>query len=570
MKIKIGFITKMMILVMMPMIILASILTVVTIKSQMRITNQLLEEQLDSVAYNIIENFDTINDDKYIMEDNILKKGDYTISDNTDYVDKLKEDTGLYATVFYKDTRILTSIKDENGNRVIGTKADAEVSEKVLNKGEEYYTNNIRISDVDCCASYIPLKQAGSNEVIGMIFVGKNKADVDKERTSAIAKSIIWSIGILFVFIGIVYIFVVKIVSAIKNAKNQIDEVSKGNIIERHIEKFEERNDEIGDILRASKKLVNSLRKTVLSIVNVSSELKAFSDEYNKSFDNVTESIKNINVAIGEIANSATLQAHESQSANDQVINMGSVIDDTTNSVQSLFTSSEKMSKCNKRVTNTISDLEQISRKTKESVDIVNEQTNVTNDSANEIRIATDLISEIANQTNLLSLNASIEAARAGEAGKGFAIVAEQIGILAEQSQNSADKITKIVENLIANSNTSVSTMHNVETIINEQNDKLNVAKDVFKQLNDEVNAVSYEINRMVKQIDNLTEIKNKVLNNVESLAATAQENAASTEETSATMEGVNEIINECAESAKELLKLSQELNESSSNFKLE
>ena len=570
MKVRVNFVNRIMILVMLPMIVLGIVLSILNIKSQVTVTHHLLEEQLNAVAYNVVENFNAVNKDKYVMQNNILKKGDFSITTNIGFVDRIKEETGLYVTVFYKDTRILTSIKDEKGNRIIGTKADAQVVDKVLNKGEKYYIRNIDILGVDCSASYIPLKQPGSNEIIGMIFVGKDTVKVTNELKSVVMKNILYSIGILILFIFVMSILVKKIASAITIAKNQIDEVSKGNIIEKDIKEFEKRDDEVGDILKASKNLVVSLRKTVLSIINASAELKGFSDEYNKSFDNATESIKNINVAVSEIANSATVQAQESQSANEQVINMGNVMDNAAKSVQALFDSSEKMSQCNKLAINTVNDLENISRKTKESVDIVNKQTNITNDSANEIRVATDLISEIANQTNLLSLNASIEAARAGEAGKGFVVVAEQIRILAEQSHNSADQITKIVENLIENSNTSVTTMHNVETIIDEQNEKLNITRDVFEKLNNEITIVINEINQMVAQIENLTEIKNNVLNNVESLAATAQENAASTEETSATMEEVNEIINECAKSAKELLKLSQELSESSSSFKFE
>ena len=107
------------------------------------------------------------------------------------------------------------------------------------------------------------------------------------------------------------------------------------------------------------------------------------------------------------------------------------------------------------------------------------EQTNITNESAQAIQAATDIIAGIANQTNLLSLNASIEAARAGEMGRGFAVVAEEIRGLADQSRESADKIRSIVENLISNSNQSVQIMNGVVGEIHQQNEKLGTTLNV-------------------------------------------------------------------------------------------
>ena len=103
---------------------------------------------------------------------------------------------------------------------------------------------------------------------------------------------------------------------------------------------------------------------------------------------------------------------------------------------------------------------------------------------------AVDMITDIAGQTNLLSLNASIEAARAGEYGKGFAVVADQIRQLADQSANTAKEIGEIVAELIENSNTSVETMGVVRQEMTGQYEKLNTTKDIFEQLNEEVNNV--------------------------------------------------------------------------------
>ena len=132
---------------------------------------------------------------------------------------------------------------------------------------------------------------------------------------------------------------------------------------------------------------------------------------------------------------------------------MSNALGRTADSVNALSSSAANMKESNATVDSTLKELLEISSHTQQSVDQVQEQTNITNESAQAIQAATDIIAGIANQTNLLSLNASIEAARAGEMGRGFAVVAEEIRGLADQSRESADKIRSIVENLISNSN---------------------------------------------------------------------------------------------------------------------
>ncbi len=165
-----------------------------------------------------------------------------------------------------------------------------------------------------------------------------------------------------------------------------------------------------------------------------------------------------------EIAKGAVLQAEETQKVSEQIDEMSKAIDRTSNNAEALASSAGNMKKQKEQVDLTLNELIAISSHMRESIDEVQSKTNETNQSVKEIRGATDIISDIANQTNLLSLNASIEAARAGEAGRGFAVVADEIRALAYQSKVSTEKIKKIVDELIHNSNLSVATMKQVKT----------------------------------------------------------------------------------------------------------
>ena len=210
-----------------------------------------------------------------------------------------------------------------------------------------------------------------------------------------------------------------------------------------------------------------------------------------------------------------------------------------------------------------------ISARTSDSVHEVQKQTNLTNESVQEIRSATDIIAGIANQTNLLSLNASIEAARAGEMGRGFAVVAEEIRGLADQSKESADQIRSIVETLITNSNHSVEIMNGVVGEIGQQNEKLGVTRDAFENLNAEIQHVVEAINVISKQLDNIEKYKNGVVESVDGLNEVSQNNAASTEETAATMDQLAQIVEECRQATGRLVNISEELSENAKKFKL-
>jgi methyl-accepting chemotaxis protein len=311
------------------------------------------------------------------------------------------------------------------------------------------------------------------------------------------------------------------------------------------------------------------MASTLSNILTSSQSLGECSVQFKDNFDNINHSISDVNIAVDEIANGATNQASETQKVNNQMNDMGKAIAATTDNVDSLMKSTRAMKEQNARTDATLDELIHISNRTKASIDDINQQTHKTNRSATEIRDVVELITEIASQTNLLSLNASIEAARAGEQGRGFAVVADEVRVLADQSHESAQKISAIVDELIQNSNVSVETMESVLAEIAKQSEKLAETQNAFDGLNGEITNVADAVDSISNQIDAINEVKNDVLQSVESLAAIAQENAASTEETSASMAELDEIVSNCNETTNQLVDLAQAMNSNVSKFKL-
>ena len=306
----------------------------------------------------------------------------------------------------------------------------------------------------------------------------------------------------------------------------------------------------------------------ISNIDGVSSHLQSAVSDFKKNFDSMNESIQNVSTAINEIAQNSNSQAASTSSASENIAEIADGIADTSSEMESLDQNAQLMQDRSNKSMETLHRLIDVNSTTKTDIDSMYNQTAQTNDSVNKISQAATLISEIASQTNLLSLNASIEAARAGESGRGFAVVAEQIRKLAEDSAESATEIENIVRELMGNSKDSVEKMQELSRDSSVQADKLNRTKESFYELKKEINEVSSASKEIFDQTVVIEELKKGVNDVIEQLASVAQENAASTEETSASMQSLANNVDLCKEESAILNDLSKNINEQTSRFK--
>lgn len=334
-------------------------------------------------------------------------------------------------------------------------------------------------------------------------------------------------------------------------------------------ERLTRRRDETGVMSRSVATLRGELVDIISIIQEQSNSLFESSELMDTDARETARAVEQVESAVGDIARGATNQADETQTATENVITMGNMIRATNIAAESLHLNSRKMQDSSDQAMSILKELMDVNEQTKGSITDIYEQTNITNASAQKIKAAIDFIASIADETNLLSLNASIEAARAGEQGRGFAVVAAQIQKLAEQSNESAMQIDKIVRELIQDSTDAVNTMQQVQDIMTVQSEKMLETQTQFSNVHTGVETALGSVESISKHAESLDESRSKVVDVVQNLSAIAEENAASSEETSASVVEVSNTLAHISESAAGLKDIAYQLDQSVKKIRL-
>lgn len=364
-------------------------------------------------------------------------------------------------------------------------------------------------------------------------------------------------------------IMAVRTSRAITSSIDAVRQVAAGNLNVEMDDVALSRGDEIGVLARSLAGLRDELKYMFQDIGEHATSLLESAEHLNDTAQKNLATVDNVERAVGEIADGATSQAQDAQNASESVYAMGEMIEDTTKEVENLNVTAAYMRKSSAEASRSLVELRNINDEVKEAIELIYEQTNRTNVSSQKIREATRLISSIAEETNLLSLNASIEAARAGEQGRSFAVVANQIQKLADQSNASADAIDNIINELINDSDEAVVTMEKVKEIINSQSENVANTETIVSQVMDGIEESIRGIEAIENRTVALNEARSSIVEVVQGLSAVAEENAASTQETSAATAEVANSFNEVTESAGVVKNAADKIADSMSNFQI-
>lgn len=501
--------------------------------------------------------------------DGLILKGGSIISDNYELVDYVKESTGSDAAIYFGEDCILTSIKDKDGKRLIGSTLDKSVIEQVIQKGESYFDKKIVLNEVEYFGYFIPIENSDGT-VAGIAFTGKIRAEVLQSIKTAMEKILLFAVIIIGIVAVLSCIAGTLLVRAIHSVCGSVEELAKGNLTVSIHEKLISRRDEIGEIAQFTVELRDSLNHIIGDMIGHVKALSEASAQLDTMAQTTSRNTDEVSRAVEDISAGALSQADDTQDTSNQVAHMGELIGKIIDDIEQLNNHATIMGKAESEANIIIGELGETNNKTIDAVERIAEQTNVTNHSAQEIQKAVDMITSIAGKTNLLSLNASIEAARAGEAGRGFAVVAGEIQKLAEQSSQFAKAIGRIIEELLKESDKTVEIMQEVKSIVSEQDVKLEETKNKFNEVSEGIQGSLEGIGAIEQRTGEIAQSRESVVALIENLSAVSEENAASTEETTASVQELDATIQELANSAKKLDSISENLKENVEIFRLE
>ncbi len=381
---------------------------------------------------------------------------------------------------------------------------------------------------------------------------------LEKGIINTMIAMVLISLGILVLVgaIGAVVKFIFDIFHQVLSGMDQ----ETGSVPDSRGRKLAERDDEIGAMVRRVQTTVTSFAQLVLEIKQASGELGDLSENFRSIFANMTTAVEESGDAVNTITSNTVSQAGQTTDMKHKIDSISASIEKITNNVETLTKSAELMKDYNESVEQIMKELVAISEKSSQAIENVRKQTDLTNQSAQQIQTATEIIAGISSQTNLLALNASIEAARAGEHGKGFAVVAEEIRALADQSRESTEQIGKIVTTLLDNSDVSVEITKEVSEAFLKQSEKIQDTETIFGSLNREIGNVSDSIHGIADEVEELDAHREVIEKGITSLTSSAGENAESAKQTAENMEEFRQIASECNDATENMVRISEEL----------
>lgn len=558
---------KILSMILLPVLVLG---LVVIILSMTVIKGALIREvrlALQSVATATYAAYDQNSGDYVESTNGDVWKGGFNISKSDSIVDTIKEKSGVEVTFFYGDRRIMTSAKDKDGNRILGSRAGDVIVEKVLNGGQEYFSKNVSIDGTLYYGYYVPVYQSSGAAPVGMVFVGAQKSEKD-----AVINQIVYAIVFMVVFLMAAcmllgFVFASSLSRSLKKSIGAVQSVATGNLRTPVDEKLLKQKDEVGDLTRGIKRLQDEMTRSIEFIASNSKAVLEASGALETTAKETTSSMREVENSMNDIAQSASQQAKISGDASVYVAQMGEKIEQTSREVDELKMNAEAMRESEEETAATMGRLLESNSEVDRLIREIAQQTKQTNESAQKIKEATDIIASIAEETSLLSLNASIEAARAGENGRGFAVVAEQIQKLAQQSDESSKKIDEIIRQLIEDSDRTVGTMEQVMSTVFAQTEHMQQTSEKTQEVRERLGVSLDSMAVIEESVAYLNKARQEIVRTVQELSDIAKQNAATTQEVCATVNLVTEGFGSVEGSTEDLRSIADGLEDSMGHF---
>ena len=448
---------------------------------------------------------------------------------------------------------------------MVGTKLNAEIADTVLKKGEKF-SARADILGMDYFTSYMPL--VGSDDkIIGVLFAGESTASVIDERNRLVLMVALIALATIAIGAAFALLIARHIVRPIHEVLEHVQEVSAGNLAVKEIDVTS--GDEIGELGGAINTMTESLRRLIRQVEDAGEHINASSEELTAGAERAADAANQIAASITTVAAGSERQAEAIADADSIVVQLSAGIQQVAANAGAVSgqaaQSVEAAEEGRKSVDQAICQMRTIESTVTESAKVVTRL----GERSYEIGQIVATITGIAEQTNLLALNAAIEAARAGEQGRGFAVVADEVRKLAEQSGEAAKQIAQMIAEIQGETDQAVQSMNNGAEEVKHGTAAVDAAGKSFADIFGAIHEISEQMREVSTVMEEMAKGSEQIVSSMQDIdklgkesASQAQNVAAATQEQSATTE-------EIAAASEALAKLAEELSQSVHQFRI-